>query len=173
MKSIGAKTLIKTDKWSYVRRFLETDAGDSIERDYVDHPGSVVIVPRFDDDRYLIEKIHRLSLDRTCREFPAGTREPGEPALLTAIRELKEETGYDAERWTELFSYFPAPGLTNERMTVFLAEVLTPGRPSAEVDERIELEILTWSDLIGLIDSGVIDDGKTMLAATYLSRRRV
>jgi ADP-ribose pyrophosphatase len=172
MKIVGRETLVETEKWNYVRQTLRTATGRIIERDFLDHPGSVVIIPRLDDGRLVMERNYRHALDRSFLELPAGTGVPREPPLMTAQRELTEETGYFAERWTELFELYPALGLSNERMLVYLAEGLSPGPARHEIDEEITVELIPLDDVVRMTFDGSITDGKTLAAIWWLHQRR-
>ena len=102
-----------------------------------------------------------------CRR---GRWKPGEDQLESAKRELMEETGYAAKKWTKLVRYFASPGFLGEWMQVFLAEDLTPGKAQPEEDESIELQFVPLSELLKLIDAGKIRDGKTLISAMYYAR---
>jgi ADP-ribose pyrophosphatase len=97
--------------------------------------------------------------------------EDGEDHLEGAKRELEEETGYRAKKWTKLVRYFASPGFLGEWMQVFLAEELTPGKARPEEDETFELQFVPLSELLRLIDAGKIRDGKTLIAVMYYARR--
>ena len=105
-------------------------------------------------------------------EIPAGTREPGEPPLDSARRELEEETGYRAARWEELAEVYASPGILSERMHVFLASELTPGEPRREANEEIENLVVTWAEALAMLDRGEIVDGKTIVALLAYERKR-
>ncbi|MFP5248598.1 MAG: NUDIX hydrolase, partial [Acidobacteriota bacterium] len=97
--------------------------------------------------------------------------EPGEDHLEAAKRELIEETGYRAKKWTKLTRYFASPGFLGEWMQVFVAEDLTPGEAQPEDDESFELQFVPLSELLRLIDAGKILDGKTITSALLYARR--
>jgi len=96
-------------------------------------------------------------------ELPAGRLDPGEKPLDAAKRELKEETGYTAKKWTKMVSYFASPGYVQERMTLFLAEKLTAGDATPMDDEQIEVRWFKKKELAELIAEGKIEDGKTII----------
>jgi len=100
--------------------------GSSAERDVVVHPGAVGIVALDDDDRVLMIRQYRHPVGRMLWEIPAGLRDvAGEPIAVTAERELLEETGYRARDWRVLVDYFSSPGMTDERLRVYLARGLS------------------------------------------------
>ena len=87
--------------------------------------------------------------------------DPGEEPLESAKRELKEETGYTAENWTQLTEYYPTAGFTNEYIHIYLAQGLTPGETDFDETEVIEVEEYTLDELLAMIKTGEIHDGKT------------
>jgi ADP-ribose pyrophosphatase len=117
---------------------------------------------------------HRPALGQTILELPAGTREPDEPWLSCAQRELQEETGYRAETFTPLGAIWPAPGLSNERMALFLATGLTADPLPMDVDEEIGVEAWPLDELVEMALDGRLEDGKSAIAvlraARYLRR---
>lgn len=136
--------------------------GTMVQRGVIDHPGSVVVVPLL-GEQVLILRQYRLSLDEWIVELPAGTREEDEPWLACAQRELREETGYQAARWTELGRIWPAPGITNELMTVYLAQELSPGPLAPDADEEIEVQTWPMDELVHMALDGRLRDAKSVV----------
>ena len=120
--------------------------------------------PASDTSRY------RLPAQEYLWEIPAGRLDPGENPRQAAERELREETGYSAKKWTELASYYPSPGFLQEKMTVFLAQDLTEGEQQPMDDERIETKWFDVGELDRMIRDGEIQDGKTLVG--FLSWQR-
>lgn len=149
--------------------------GKKVTRDVIRHNGSVVILA-LDKSKskknplVLIERQFRHAAQQYMYEVPAGTLEPGEEHLEAAKRELLEETGYQAKKWTKLMRYFASPGFLGEWMEIFLAEDLTPGEAQPEEDELLELQFVPLSEILRLIDVGRILDGKTIISATLYDR---
>ena len=145
-------------------------------REIVRHPGSVTIVPLVDENRICLIRNYRIAVEKTLLELPAGTREPGEPPEETARRELLEETGYRAATWERLPGFYVSPGILDERMELWLATDLTSGAPSREEGEEIENVEMSWVEIDERIDSGEIEDAKTLVglwhARRWLDRRR-
>jgi ADP-ribose pyrophosphatase len=101
-------------------------------------------------------------------ELPAGRIDPGENALTAGKRELLEETGYTARKWTKALFFYPSPGFLEETMTVFLAENLKPGIAQPEADEKIEHKLHPLSSVLRSIKTGKIRDGKTIAGVLWL-----
>jgi ADP-ribose pyrophosphatase len=147
--------------------------GSTVAKGVIDHPGSVLIVP-LDGEQVLMLSQYRLALDKWILELPAGTRETDETWLACARRELREETGYQASKWTELGRVWPAPGLTNEVMAVFLAENLSYAPLAGDADEEIEVRPTPLDDLVAMALDGRLLDAKSVVGlsrvAAYLKR---
>jgi len=150
------------------RDLVRLPDGASSQREYILHPGAVMIVPRFDDGRLLLERQYRHPLGRSFIEFPAGKIDPGESALTTGQRELEEETGYRAERWTFLAQIHNAIAYSNEHIDLYLAEGLTAGTQRLDVGEFLEIFTMTLPELITEIRSGKVTDVKTVVGALWL-----
>ena len=142
----------------------ETPNGEQLTKDVVRHPGSVAILPVFDDGRICLIKNHRVTVSETLFEIPAGTMEPPEPPDQCARRELIEETGYRADVMELTTTFFPAPGILDEKMYLYLATGLHAGTPAREAGEEIENMIVSLDEALSMIQSGAIHDAKTMLS---------
>jgi len=165
-------TLFESRRFSVVEKEVTRPDGASASVQYLKHPGSVAILPLVDDDHICLIRNRRLTVGETLIEIPAGTREPGEPPVETARRELIEETGYRTERLDELIAYYPSPGVLSEKMYVYVARELTPGEPAREANEEIDNLVVSWGDALAMIDRGEIDDGKTVMAILLWQRKR-
>ena len=147
--------------------------GRVYERGVIDHPGAVVVVPLLPGDdgpQVLMLRQYRPALDLTILELPAGTREPDEPWLLCAQRELREETGQRAATFTALGEVWAAPGLTNERMAVFLAEGLSGDPLPMDEDEQIAVEPWPLAELAAMALDGRLDDAKSVVGILRATR---
>jgi ADP-ribose pyrophosphatase len=150
-------------------------------REIVRHPGSVGIVPRRADGRIVLVRQFRYVTGHELWEIPAGTLDkPGEEIVEAARRELAEEAGLKAARWTMLGSAYLAPGYCDERMTFFLAEDLETTEAHAELDESFQVNPFDLHDLQVLRTTGELQDAKTLLGLAWagvelweLPRRRV
>jgi ADP-ribose pyrophosphatase len=148
-----------------------------VERDIIRHNGSVVILAVDDskskkDPLIVIERQYRHAAGQYLYEVPAGKVDGDEERLAAAKRELIEETGFRAKKWTKLTRYFASPGFLGEWMQVYLAQGLTPGEAQPEPDERIQIYLVPLSEVLRLIDTGEIRDGKTVISVMVYARRR-
>lgn len=167
-------SLLKCKKFEVVRRQLQGSDGKSHAREYVVHPGAVVVLPILSDGRFVMLDQYRQSIDRRLLELPAGTLdEPDESPLECAVRELAEETGYRAARWEQLCEFHPSPGILTEKITAFLATELTESQASPEPTENLIVRLLPAADALAGVLSGEIVDAKTMITLMYHHLRGV
>ncbi len=136
-------------------------------REVITHPGSVVILPIFKDGRILMIRQYRHAARQYLWELVAGRIDKGESVKKAAARELKEETGYAAKRYTELLDVFPTPGFLEERMHILLAKGLTAGEAQPEADEKIISHAYTVDQLKRMIKGGKLRDGKSIAGILY------
>lgn len=147
-------------------------------RDVVRHNGSVVVLAvdtasNPSDPGILLIRQYRHAAGRFLLELPAGRIEPGEELIPAGQRELIEETGYRAQRWSHHQTYYASPGFLSEAMNIVLAEDLTLGEATPEDDERIELRMTPLSEVMRLIHAGEIHDGKTLIGVLlYASQKQ-
>jgi ADP-ribose pyrophosphatase len=162
--------LLETKKFRVVRESLRTPAGQEKTREIVRHPGACVMVPLLDDGRVCLIRNYRVAVGQTLIEIPAGTLEPPEPPEVSAHRELIEETGYRAAKIDLLNTFFPSPGILDEKMYLYLATGLTAGPPAREETEEIENLVVSWSEALRLVTSGEIHDAKTIVGILWVDR---
>jgi len=150
-------------------------SGIEATREFIVHPGSVVVIPVFPDRRILLIRQYRHAAGQYLWELVAGHKEPNETVVEGARRELLEEAGYHARRVRKLLEIFPSPGFLSERMDIFVAEGLTKGQSRPEDDEKISSRILRLPEILRWIRSGKIRDAKTisgiLFYATFARRR--
>lgn len=165
-------TLLTASRFRVVAVRQTTSTGGERTREIVRHPGAVVLLPLVDDDHVCLIRNFRISINQTLIELPAGTLEPGEPPIETARRELQEETGYVAEHLELLHTYYPSPGILDERMYLYAASGLTAGPPRREPGEEIDNLVVTWDEALSMIDRGEIHDSKTLVGLLLYHRWR-
>jgi ADP-ribose pyrophosphatase len=149
--------------------------GKESERDVIRHNGSVVILAvdpskNKKDPWIVVERQYRHAANQFLWELPAGKLDAGEEALAGAKRELAEETGYSAKKWSPLVEYYASPGFLGESMKVFVAEGLVAGDAHPEEDEQIELRLVKLSEVLKMIGKGAILDGKTLTSVLLYAR---
>lgn len=148
---------------------VELPNGEKSKREIVKHPGAVAIIPfSADGEMYLVEQ-YRKPLEKTIIEIPAGEIELGEDPLVTARRELEEETGFQSDDLTYLTSFYTSPGFADELLHIYVARDLRKmEQPLAQdADEFINLVKVTPEEAEQLIEQQLIHDAKTMYAMQY------
>ena len=138
--------------------------GREYDLDFVRHPGAAAVVAVDDGGRVCFVRQYRHGITDFLWEIPAGKLDPGEAPQACAVRELAEETGVQAGRWTSLGRYLPAPGIFTEVIHLYLARDLTVGAPAPDADEELELQWLPIEDAVAMLLRGEWNDGKTALA---------
>lgn len=157
---------------------VEAPDGSSLELELVHHPGAAAVValvspPSSDDPSVLMLRQYRYAAGGPIWEVPAGVLEPGEAPAECARRELKEETGADAERFEHLTTMYTTPGFTDERIHLFLATGITAGEARPMADEFLEVRAMPISRALELIRNGEIADGKSIVALLYVAGFRL
>jgi ADP-ribose pyrophosphatase len=150
---------------------VQSADGHRSTREYLRHPGAVMVIPLLDAEHVLLERQFRYPLGRSIVEFPAGKIDPGESPFECARRELLEETGYTARRWSYLGGLHNAVAYSDERIEFFLAEDLERGgeaRPDA--GETLEVFEARWRQLLEWVRDGSVTDVKTMVGAFWLEK---
>ena len=135
--------------------------GKEGRREVVEHPGGVGILALVGEDVLLVRQ-YRFS--RVLTEIPAGKREPGEEPSVTARRELKEEIGAEAEKWTELGALIAAPGCYGETLYLYLAQELTFGATHPDEDEFLDVLRMPFDQAVEQCMRGELTDAKTVAA---------
>jgi ADP-ribose pyrophosphatase len=144
--------------------------GSESKREFIRHPGAVVILPLLADGRVLLERQYRYPNDRVFIEFPAGKIDPGEEALACAKRELEEETGYTATEWNFVCTIHNAIAYSDEHLEIFLARGLTEGTAKLDEGEFLELFTATIPELLEMVRKGEITDVKTIIGTFWLEK---
>ena len=137
--------------------------GKEGRREVVEHPGGVGILA-LDGDDVLLVRQYRYAFSRVLTEIPAGKREPGEEPSVTARRELKEEIGAEAEKWTELGALIASPGCYGETLYLYLAQELTFGATHPDEDEFLDVLRMPFAQAVEQCMRGELTDAKTVAA---------
>jgi ADP-ribose pyrophosphatase len=146
--------------------------GQQAVREYLTHPGAVAIVALLDDGRVLLERQYRYPIAKACIEIPAGKLDPNENPLLCAQRELAEETGYTAKKWSYIRRIHPVISYSTEFIDIYLAEGLVPGASHLDEEEFLDVFAAPLEQLIAWVEEGEITDVKTTISAYWLDRYR-
>ena len=186
-KKLTGKARVLSSKTVYSGKVFWVTSDEVLEpggirarRDVVRHNGSVVILAiddrkNPDDPDVLLIRQYRHAAGQFLLELPAGRIEPGEKLMPAAKRELLEETGYRAKRWSRLVQYYASPGFVAESMDILLAEdlVAAPGEGTPDEDEHIEVHPTPLSEAVRLALTGKLHDGKSLIGVLYYATRRL
>lgn len=144
--------------------------GSVSTREYINHPGAVAILALLDNGKLIMERQYRYAPQREFIEIPAGKIDHGEDILLTAQRELLEETGYVASEWTHLTTAWPCIGYADERLEYFLARGLSHQGRQLDEGEFLEVFELGMEEAIDWVRQGKISDSKTIVGLFWLEK---
>jgi ADP-ribose pyrophosphatase len=144
--------------------------GREATREYIRHPGAVMVVPLLDDGRLLLERQYRHPMGRVMLEFPAGKLDAGEDPRHCAVRELTEETGYRAREWAHAGVLHNAIAYSDEGIEIFFARGLVAGPQRLDDGEFLDLVRHTPAELEAFAVSGALTDAKTLIGLLWLSR---
>ncbi|HEX7647581.1 MAG TPA: NUDIX hydrolase [Noviherbaspirillum sp.] len=144
--------------------------GKTSKREYIRHPGAVVVLPVFDDGSILLERQFRYPLNDVFIEYPAGKIDPNEDPLECAKRELQEETGYTARDWQFVCTIHNAIAYSDEHLDIFLARGLTAGESKLDEGEFLETFKATVPEMLGWIREGKVTDVKTVIGTFWLEK---
>lgn len=144
--------------------------GSTSSREYIKHPGAVTVMALLDNGNLIMERQFRYAPQQEFVELPAGKIDPGEDILLTAQRELLEETGYVAREWTHITTAWPCIGYSDERIEYFLARGLTHEGSKLDDGEFLEVFELSLADAIDWVRTGKITDSKTIVGLFWMEK---
>lgn len=150
------------------RDTVQLPDGTQAVREYVVHPGAVMVIPLLDDGRVVVERQYRYPLHRAMIEFPAGKLDPGESVLACAQRELSEETGYQAREWARAGVLHPVISYATEFIDIWFARGLTLGERRLDEGEFLDVLAVTPDALLEACRDGVVTDAKTLTGALWL-----
>jgi ADP-ribose pyrophosphatase len=145
--------------------------GNPAIREVIRHIGAVCVIPVTDEGEVIVERQYRYPIDQVILEIPAGKLDAPDEDRLSAIqRELREETGYAADRWTSLGDFYPAPAYSDEHITMYLAQGLHKGAQALDADEFLDVHTVPLADLVQDVMDGVITDAKTQVCILKAAR---
>ncbi len=157
-----------------LRRLVAGSHGESFERTFVSTPGAVATVALTDIGEIVLVSQYRASLDSFVLEIPAGMRDiEGEDPSVTAVRELREETGFEANSIEKLGECLSSPGVTDSSVIVFLATGLSAGQfqPHGPEEEAMQTVLVPFAEALEMIDDGRLKDAKSAYGLLLTARR--
>jgi len=174
---LSSKVVFKGRVFSVYRDEVVEPGGHENVREVIRHNGSVVILAIDEsknpqDPEVILERQYRHAAGQFLLELPAGRVEPGESTLAAAKREMIEETGYRAKKWSLLTKYFASPGFLGEWMQIYLARDIRAGEAQPEEDEKIDIVRMPLSEALALAAANKIHDGKTLIGLMLYDRLR-
>ena len=167
---ISSETIASGGMLTVKRDQVRLPNGHTSQREYVTHPGAVVIVPLLPNGNVILERQFRYPLHQVFIELPAGKIDAGEQILITGQRELLEETGYSASEWVKLGHQHPCIGYSNEVIHMYMARGLSAGQHQRDDDESLEVFDASFEDCMSMIQAGEITDGKTIVALFFAEK---
>ena len=164
----GSEELLKGRFLHAFRDTVQLPDGSTSTREFIQHPGAVMVVPMLDDGRLVLERQYRYPLHRVMVEFPAGKLDAGESTFACAQRELLEETGYSATEWARAGMLHPVIAYSTEFIDIWFARGLTLGERKLDAGEFLDVFTATLPELLAWCRDGQVTDGKTLTAALWL-----
>lgn len=164
----GSEELLKGGFLHAFRDTVQLPDGSTSTREFIKHPGAVMVVPLLDDGRLVLERQYRYPLRRVMVEFPAGKLDAGESTFTCAQRELLEETGYSATEWARAGMLHPVIAYSTEFIDIWFARGLTLGERKLDAGEFLDVFSATLPELLDWCRDGQVTDGKTLAAVLWL-----
>lgn len=165
---ISSEEILKGHFLHAMRDTVGLPDGSQATREYVIHPGAVMIVAQRDDGSLVLERQYRYPVQAVMIEFPAGKLDPGEDSLACAQRELLEETGYTAREWARAGVLHPVISYSTEFIDIWFARGLTPGPRKLDAGEFLDVFTATPAELLAWCAGGQVTDAKTLTGALWL-----
>jgi ADP-ribose pyrophosphatase len=167
-EKVGSQEILKGRFLHAFRDTVRLPDGSETTREYVIHPGAVMMIPIMDDGRLVLERQFRYPMGRVMVEFPAGKLDAGEDAFTCAKRELLEETGYTAREWARAGVLHPVISYSTEFIEVWFARGLALTERQLDEGEFLEVFTATPDEVIEWCRDGTITDAKTLTGALWL-----
>jgi ADP-ribose pyrophosphatase len=168
--TVSSQTIASGGMLTVKRDQVRLPNGSISQREYVMHPGAVVVVPMLPNGNVILEKQFRYALYQVFIELPAGKIDANEAILVTGQRELLEETGYTATEWTLLGHQHPCIGYSNEVIHMYMARGLSAGAHQRDADETLEIFDLPFAQCLSMIQTGEITDAKSIVALYFAEK---
>lgn len=166
--TLASRELLKGHFLHAFRDTVRLPDGSEATREYVRHPGAVMIIAQLDDGRLVLERQYRYPVHAVMVEFPAGKLDAGEASLACAQRELLEETGYTARRWARAGVMHPVISYSTEFIDIWFAKSLSAGERQLDAGEFLDVFTASPAELLQWCGDGRVTDGKTLTGALWL-----
>jgi ADP-ribose pyrophosphatase len=165
---VASETILKGHFLEARRDLVLLPDGTQGTREYIIHPGAVMVIAQLDDGRLVLERQYRYPMQAVMIEFPAGKLDAGEIPLACAQRELLEETGYSASQWARAGVLHPVISYSTEFIDIWFARGLTHGQRKLDAGEFLDVFTATSAELMDWCRNGLITDAKTLTGALWL-----
>ena len=169
---VASQELLRGHFLHVMRDTVRLPDGNEAFREYVIHPGAVMVVAELPDGRLVLERQFRYPVQSVMVEFPAGKLDPGEDSLVCAQRELLEETGYTARQWARAGVLHPVISYSTEFIDIWFARELTAGERQLDAGEFLDVFSASTDELLQWCRDGRITDAKTLTGMLWLQNLR-
>lgn len=167
---ISGETLL-SGGWLEVRKdTVRLPDGATATREYIRHSGAVAVIPLLDDGRCVLVRQYRYPIGKVLLEWPAGKLDAGESQFACAVRELREETGFEAREWAYGGEIHNAPAYSDESIWLWFARGLVAGPTRLDAGEFVETVLMTPAEVQAIADRGELPDVKTQIGLNWLLR---
>jgi ADP-ribose pyrophosphatase len=171
-KKLASEEILRGHFLHALRDTVSLPEGGTAIREYIIHPGAVMIIPMLEDDQgqmhLVMERQFRYPMQRVMIEFPAGKIDSGEDVLACAKRELREETGYSALQWARAGVLHPVISYSTEFIDVWFARDLSAGERSLDAGEALDVFSVSLTELLDWCQQGKVTDAKTLTGVLWL-----
>ena len=165
---LGSEIILNGRFLQVQRDLVRLPDGNQATREYIVHPGAVMVIAQMNDGRFVMERQYRYPVKRVMIEFPAGKLDAGESCLACAQRELREETGFTAREWARAGVLHPVISYSTEFIEVWFARGLTAGPQKLDAGEFLEVFTASMDELLTWCAEGLVTDAKTLSGLLWL-----